>query len=100
MSDVPQGPQWFQAADGKWYPPAPPPGSWSGLAIASMVLGIVWVYWVGSVLAVIFAHIALRQMRANPTIRGRGMAIAGMVLGYVGLGLLGLAVLFGVLSSL
>jgi hypothetical protein len=65
-----------------------------------MVLGIVWVYWVGSVLAVIFAHIALRQMRANPTIRGRGMAIAGMVLGYVGLGLLGLAVLFGVLSSL
>ena len=26
MSDVPLGPDWFQAADGKWYPPAPPGG--------------------------------------------------------------------------
>lgn len=24
MSDVSQGPGWWQAADGKWYPPAPP----------------------------------------------------------------------------
>jgi hypothetical protein len=26
----------------------------NGLAIASMVLGIVWVYWLGSVLALVF----------------------------------------------
>jgi hypothetical protein len=24
MNDVPQGPGWWQASDGKWYPPAPP----------------------------------------------------------------------------
>ena len=25
MSDFPQGPGWWQATDGKWYPPEPPP---------------------------------------------------------------------------
>ena len=34
----------------------------NGLAIASMVLGIVWVYWIGSILAVIFGHVALSQI--------------------------------------
>ena len=81
-------------------PPPPPPG-WpptgqhyvqqgrtSGLAIASMVLGIVWVYWIGSILAVIFGHIAISQTKRDPTLRGRGMAIAGLVLGYVGIAVL------------
>jgi hypothetical protein len=61
----------------------------NGLAIASMVLGILWLYWIGSLLAVIFAHVALSQIkRANGWQRGRGMAIAGLVLGYVGIALL------------
>jgi hypothetical protein len=55
----------------------------NGLAIASMVLGIIWVWWVGSILAVIFGHVALRQI-ARDGKQGRGMAIAGLVLGYVG----------------
>src|SRR3954447_17900098 len=37
----------------------------NGLAIASMVLGIVWLYWVGSILAVIFGHIALSQIKKS-----------------------------------
>lgn len=58
----------------------------NGLAIASMVLGIVWVYWIGSFLAIIFGHVALRQIKnSNGTQTGRGMAIAGLVLGYMGL---------------
>lgn len=58
----------------------------NGLAIASMVLGIVWIYWIGSILAVIFGHVALRQIKqSNGSQSGRGMAIAGVVLGYVGL---------------
>lgn len=60
--------------------------SWNGFAIASMVLGIVWVYGVGSVLALIFGVIAYRQIqRSNGTQRGKGMAIAGIALGGVGL---------------
>ena len=38
----------------------------SGFAIASMVLGIVWVYWVGSVLALVFGYIALNRIKRPP----------------------------------
>jgi hypothetical protein len=61
----------------------------SGLAVASLVLGIVWLYGLGSLLAVIFGSIALSQIgRSNGRLGGRGMAIAGLVLGIVGVGLL------------
>ena len=92
-------------------PPPPPPG-WapggqhhvqqgrtSGLAIASLVLGIVWVYWIGSILAVIFGHVALSQTKRDPNLRGRGMAIAGLVLGYVGIALLIIGILAIATSS-
>lgn len=54
------------------------------MAIASMVLGILWLWGVGSILAVIFGHVALSQVRRRNE-NGRGMAIAGVVLGWVGL---------------
>lgn len=61
----------------------------NGLAIASLVLGILWVYWIGSVLAVIFGHVALSQIdKSGGTQTGRGMAIAGLVLGWIGVGVL------------
>ena len=75
------------------------PGRTSGLAIASMVLGILWVYWIGSILAVIFGHIAISQAGKDPTLRGKGMAIAGLVLGYIGVGFLVLAILVAASSS-
>ena len=53
-------------------PPAPPPPyagypttRTSGLAIASLVLGIVWIFWLGSILAVIFGHVALSQIKRS-----------------------------------
>ena len=69
------------------YPTVAPAQTYNGLAIASMVVGIVWLYWVGSVLAVIFGFIALNQIRQRNE-SGRGMAIAGIVLGFVGIGVL------------
>ena len=64
------------------YPPARPT---NGMAIASMVLGIVWVYWVGSILALIFGYVALKEIRRSKQ-GGEGMAIAGIVLGWIGVG--------------
>jgi hypothetical protein len=55
-------------------------------------LGILWLYWVGSILAVIFGHIALSQIHHSRQ-GGRGLAIAGLVLGYVGLALLALFII-------
>ena len=77
-------------------PYAPPPPSptpqvpvlpkTSGLAIASLVLGVFWLYGLGSVLAVIFGSVALRNInRSNGWVTGKGMAIAGLVLGIIGL---------------
>ena len=82
----PPGPGWWQASDGNWYPPdqtpgyaavpgppaaggygygyAPqtsPPGT-NGLAIASLISSIV-VCGIGSILGVIFGHIALSQIK-------------------------------------
>ncbi|HEY7372839.1 MAG TPA: DUF4190 domain-containing protein [Polyangia bacterium] len=76
-------------------PTAPHPGapgapkSTNGLAIASMVLGIVWVWWIGSILALIFGYVAKGQINASGGAQGgKGMAIAGIVLGWVGVGVL------------
>ena len=56
----------------------------NGLAIAALVLGIVWVYWIGSILALIFGLMARKQIRETGA-SGEGMAIAGIVLGIVGI---------------
>lgn len=69
-----------------------------GLAIASMVLGIVWVFWIGSILAVIFGHVALRNIKRNQT-GGRGMAITGLVLGYIGVGFLVLPIVLAIIGA-
>ena len=71
----------------------------SGLAIASLVLGILWLYWIGSILAVIFGHIAINQAKKDPALRGKGMAIAGLVLGYIGIGLLVVTIMVAAASS-
>jgi hypothetical protein len=39
------------------------PVTTSGFAVASLVLGIVWAFWIGSILALIFGYIALRQIK-------------------------------------
>jgi hypothetical protein len=57
------------------------------LAIASLVLGLLGMnllLFVGSVAAVICGHVALKQISQNPrTLTGRGMALLGLILGYV-----------------
>jgi hypothetical protein len=59
----------------------------SGFAIASLILGIpcFWLFVVPQVLAVIFGHVALNRIAATGgALGGRGLAIAGAVLGWIG----------------
>lgn len=79
-------------AYGPPYPGYPPPAATNGFAIASLVLGLLWVYWIGSILALVFGYVALRQIKQRNE-SGRGMAIAGVVLGWVGVVMLPLVVL-------
>ena len=60
---------------------------YNGFAIASMVLGIIWVYWIGSILAIIFGFVARKQIKTTRQ-RGQGMATAGVVLGIIWLAIL------------
>ena len=57
------------------YPPPPPQGKTSGFAIASFVFGLIG----GVILSVVFGIIALRRI-SRRGLRGRGFAIAGLVL--------------------
>jgi hypothetical protein len=73
------------------FPPELPsnqPKKTPGLAIASLVFGIISVIggailFVPMVLAIVFGHIAHARIRKNPTLGGGGIALAGLVLGYV-----------------
>jgi hypothetical protein len=60
------------------------------LAIISMIASIVGFLWIlpfiGSLAGVIMGHISLRQIATNGE-KGRGMALAGVIVGYVGLAL-------------
>ncbi|XVV10515.1 DUF4190 domain-containing protein [Actinoplanes sp. CA-131856] len=64
------------------------PAPTSGYAVASMVLGIVGIlggwctFAVPCILAVVLGHAALNEMKRVRK-EGRGIAIAGLVLGYV-----------------
>jgi len=78
----------------------------NGLAIAAMIvaiLGFVWALpFIGSLAGAIMGHIALGQIKRTGE-RGRGMALAGVVVGWIGLGLIVLAVIglvaFSVVAS-
>lgn len=65
-----------------------------GLGIAGMILGIASLFVAGLILgllAVIFSMIALGRIKKNPdTRKGKGFAIAGLVLG--GIGMIGWAI--------
>jgi hypothetical protein len=72
----------------------------NGFAIASMVLGILWLWWIGSVLAIIFGFVALNQIKkSDGTQTGKGMAIAGLVLGFIGAATILLFFLLAVVGS-
>ncbi|MET0275775.1 MAG: DUF4190 domain-containing protein [Acidimicrobiia bacterium] len=66
----------------------------NGLAIASMISGFLFFTYLGAVLAIVFGHIARRQIAGSQGWqRGSGMALAGLVLGYAGAALLVIALI-------
>jgi hypothetical protein len=70
----------------------------SAFAVSSFVLSVVWLYGLGSILAIIFGHISLNHIRKRGE-RGRGLAIAGLIIGYVGLaGLIAIIIIANTIS--
>ncbi len=69
----------------------------SGLAIASLACGIAaWILFpfLAAIAAVITGHLAKKEIRdSGGTLKGDGMALAGLLLGYIQLGLIVLGVI-------
>jgi hypothetical protein len=74
------------------------PAALNPLAVVSVVLGFLWLFWVGSLMAIAFGHVAKRQIdESDGTQRGHDLAVAGLTLGWAAFGLL---VVFVVLAAL
>jgi len=70
----------------------------SGMAVASLICGLLMCVFPASIAAVILGIIALNQI-SNPVRRlsGRGLAVAGIILGALGCTLVPLALLIGIM---
>jgi len=125
MSDVSQGPGWWQATDGKWYPPAPPappvfgtpqPAYYAptgpkndGLSIAALVCGIsglatlvlCGIGIVPAILGVVFGVIGKKKVeQSGGALQGRGMALAGAICGAVAIGLFLIWLVFVIIGAI
>ena len=96
-------------------PPPPPPPPYpsadvvaaartNGFAVASLVCSLAVFFFCGvsSILAIVFGHIARRQIKKSGE-RGAGMALAGLIIGYATLALaivgFGALIAFGIFAS-
>jgi hypothetical protein len=70
-------------------PPAPGPVRTSGLALASLICsaGSFILIPFGFIPGIICGHMARRRLAQSPGLRGRGLAKAGLILGYTAIGL-------------
>jgi hypothetical protein len=83
----------------QYAPPGPleprqAPQRTNGVAVAALVCGIgqLVAFWPATILAIVLGHKARRDIRRTGE-QGDGLALAGMALGYIGLGLSLLVVL-------
>jgi hypothetical protein len=80
--------------------PAGPTPATSGLAIASLLLGIgglTILPLLGSIFAIIFGYMARREIRQRShELQGDGMALAGIIMGWIAVGLAVVGLLLGV----
>jgi hypothetical protein len=72
----------------------------NGKAIAALVLSIAWLWWVGSILALLLGYAARAEIRESKTPQsGDGLALAAIVLGWVGVGIFALSLFAGACAA-
>jgi hypothetical protein len=128
MSDASQGPGWWQATDGKWYPPqeqapavpptyqaAPSPQpapTYSSPRIQSVpnaqeavwalvagILSLTCCGFVAAIVAIIVGGNAKKKIAmSGGTLGGEGMAKVGVILGWVSIGLTVIGVIIWVIA--
>jgi hypothetical protein len=97
----PQPPPTPPAGGGSGYY-SPPTSTTNGLAIASLVSSIAGfvLCGIGYILGLVFGYIAKNQIdQSGGTQQGRGMAVAGIIIGWVGVGLVVLIIVIAIIAS-
>ena len=89
-------PAYGQPATAYGQPPAAKTNTLAIISLIASIAGIVILWGIGSIAGVICGHISLSQIKKTGE-QGRGMAIAGLVIGYAGIVL---AIIGIILSSL
>ncbi len=82
---------------------APRSGRTEGSAVAALILGILGITTcplILSIPAVIVGNQARAKIRLDPTLEGDSLARAGVVLGWIGIGLAALGIAIGLLALL
>jgi MFS family permease len=70
------------------------------VSLISGIVGLTFIPLVSSVVAIITGHVAKKKIQQSQGREGgEGMATAGLVMGYIGLVLWGLLLLFGILIA-
>jgi hypothetical protein len=90
-ADLPRQVQSHPVPAQAWQPQPMPggPGTTNGMAVAAMVCGIVQfcgLWFLGTIPALVLGYMARKQIRQTGE-QGDGMATAGIILGWVGVGL-------------
>ena len=113
MSDAPQGPGWWQASDGKWYPPsaspayAPPPyglptASTPGKVTAALVLAILSFFACPVILAIValvVANSASQEIAASGgRLEGESTLKTARIVAWVNIALFGVVAAFALIS--
>jgi type IV pilus assembly protein PilA len=85
LSAVPVAPTVASPAqDAPGVPPVQP--KTSGMAIASLIFGCLFFFLPSAMIAIILGHISGSQIRKSAgRLKGSGMALAGLILGYIGI---------------
>jgi hypothetical protein len=93
---------WGGPPPGTIYPGASATTKVSGLAVAALVTGLFfWCCAIPGIVSIVLGHLALEDIENSGGAKsGRGMAIAGIVLGWVGVGLVGVLVLWWFITVL
>lgn len=93
----PEAPVGSPRTSAGWGPPEPPRPGTSGMAVAAFVLGLLGIVGVSAILGIIFGIVALNDIRRAPQ-GGKGLAIAGIVLGSAWLALTVILIVIIVIS--
>ncbi len=73
----------YGVVPGYGYPAPPKTNTLAIVSLVSSIAGIVILYGIGSIAGVITGHLAISQIKRTNE-GGRGLAIAGLIIGYVG----------------